>query len=275
LIEYAALACLGILVGGFGTLVGAGGGFLLVPVLLLLYPERDADTITSMSLLVVLANAASGSAAYAWQRRVDFRSGAWFALATLPGSVGGALLVGYIPRTAFDVAFAAVLGAVGVFLVRPRYGVTAVREPVTGPGTVRRLMRDREGHTYVYAYRRWQGLAISLGVGFLSSLLGIGGGIVHVPAMAIVLHFPVHIAAATSHFVLAVTAFEATGTHLITGSLGGEALRQATAIAAGAIVGAQAGARLSRRVRGPLIIRALGAALLLVAIRLALTAVGV
>lgn len=275
LIEYAALACLGVLAGGFGTLVGAGGGFLLVPVLLLLYPDRDADTITSMSLLVVLANAASGTAAYAWQRRVDFRSGGWFALATLPGSVGGALLVGYIPRAAFNVAFAAVLAAVGAFLLRSRSGITAVREPVTGRGVVRRMMRDSDGQTYVYAYRRWQGLAISLGVGFLSSLLGIGGGIVHVPAMAMVLHFPVHIAAATSHFVLVVTAFEATGTHLLTGSLRGEALTQAAAIAVGAVAGAQVGARLSRRVQGPLIIRELGAALLLVSVRLALTAVGI
>ncbi|HRC62008.1 MAG TPA: sulfite exporter TauE/SafE family protein [Dehalococcoidia bacterium] len=273
MLEYAALAVLGVVVGAFGTLVGAGGGFLLVPVLLFLYPDRDADTITAMSLLVVLANAASGSAAYAWQRRVDFHSGGWFALATLPGSVAGALLVGFVPRQAFDIVFALVLAGVGAFLLTPRRGVTAVRDPLTGPGVVRRMMRDRDGHTYVYAYRRWQGLAISLGVGFVSSLLGIGGGIVHVPAMAIVLHFPVHIAAATSHFVLAVTALEATGTHVLAGSLRGEPMAQALAIALGAVGGAQVGARLSTRVHGPLIIRALGAALVLVALRLGAAAI--
>lgn len=272
MLEYGALAALGVVVGAFGTLVGAGGGFLLVPILLFLFPDRDPDTITAMSLLAVFANAASGSAAYAWQRRVDFRSGGWFALATLPGSVAGALIVGYVPRRIFDVVFALVLAGVGAFLLTPRRGVTAVRDPITGPGVVRRMMRDREGHTYVYAYRRWQGLVISLGVGFVSSLLGIGGGIVHVPAMAIVLHFPVHIAAATSHFVLAVTALEATGTHLAAGSLRGEPLTQALAIAVGAVGGAQAGARLSTRVRGPLIIRALGAALVLVAVRLGVAA---
>ncbi|MGE0228857.1 MAG: sulfite exporter TauE/SafE family protein [Dehalococcoidia bacterium] len=273
MIEYAALICLGVLVGGFGTLVGAGGGFLLVPVLLLVYPGRDPDTVTSMSLLVVLANATSGTVAYARQRRVDFRSGTWFALATLPGSIAGALVVSEIPRRAFDALFALVLAAVGAFLVSPRRGVTAIRDPLTGRGVVRRLMRDREGHTYVYAYRRWQGLAISLGVGFLASLLGIGGGIVHVPAMAIILHFPVHIAAATSHFVLAVTALEATGTHVVTGTLGWDRpLAQASAIAMGAAVGAQGGAHLARRLHGPLIIRALGGALLLVAARLAIVA---
>lgn len=276
MLEYAALVLLGVAVGGFGTLVGAGGGFLLVPVLLLLYPDRDADTITAMSLLVVLANAASGSVAYAWQHRIDFESGTWFALATLPGSVAGALLVGYIPRRAFDAVFALVLAVIGVFLLTPRRGVTAIRDPLTGRGVVRRIVTDRDGHTYAYAYRRWQGMAISLGVGFVSSLLGIGGGIVHVPAMAILLHFPIHIAAATSHFVLAVTALEATATHVVAGSLTWhEPLVQASAIGCGAIGGAQIGARLSTRVRGPLIIRALGAALLLVGLRLALVALGV
>ncbi|MGE0135421.1 MAG: sulfite exporter TauE/SafE family protein [Dehalococcoidia bacterium] len=274
MIQYAALIVLGVLVGGFGTLVGAGGGFLLVPILLLLYPGRDPGTITSMSLLVVLANATSGTAAYARQRRVDFVSAAWFALATLPGSIAGALLVGEVPRRAFDALFALVLAAVGAFLVFPRRGVAAVRDPLTGRGVVRRLMRDREGHTYVYAYRRWQGLAISLGVGFLASLLGIGGGIVHVPAMAIILHFPVHIAAATSHFVLAVTALEATATHVFSGTLTwSEPFAQALAIAVGAVAGAQAGAHFAARLHGPLIIRVLGGALLLVAARLAVVAV--
>ena len=93
---------LGVVVGTFGTLVGAGGGFVLVPVLLLLYPERNPQTITSMSLLVVCANAASGSLAYARQKRIDYRSGWWFVLGTFPGAIAGAIVVGYIPRRTFD-----------------------------------------------------------------------------------------------------------------------------------------------------------------------------
>ena len=81
---------LGMAVGAFGTLVGAGGGFILVPVLLLLYPDEDPKTLTATSLLVVLLNAVSGSIAYGRQKRIDYHSGKWFALATLPGAVGGA-----------------------------------------------------------------------------------------------------------------------------------------------------------------------------------------
>src|SRR2546422_8818234 len=68
----AVLVAVGFLVGAFGTLIGAGGGFLLVPLLLIGYHFRPADAVgTSLSL--VFLNAASGSFAYLRQRRVDLQ----------------------------------------------------------------------------------------------------------------------------------------------------------------------------------------------------------
>ena len=271
-LEVLLLGLLGFTVGAFGTLVGAGGGFILVPILLLLYPDRPPEVITAMSLFVVLGNASSGTLAYARQGRVDVRSGLSFALATLPGAVAGAIVVKQIDRSTFNLVFAVVLAAIGAYLLLPR-PVATIREPLRGPGVVRRQIVDRDGVSFFYAYRRWQGLAISAAVGFVSSLLGIGGGIVHVPVMAIVLRFPVHIATATSHMVLALMALEATAVHLADGTLRwDETLAQAAMMALGAIGGAQVGARLSGRVHGEVILRALGGALLLVAARLALVA---
>lgn len=272
MLEVVLLGLLGFAVGAFGTLVGAGGGFILVPILLLLYPDRPPEVITAMSLFVVLGNATSGSLAYARERRIDVRSGLAFAAATLPGAVAGAVVVKMIDRTTFNLIFAVVLAAIGIYLLLPR-PVIPIREPLRGPGIVRRQLTDRTGTTFIYAYRRWQGLAISAGVGFVSSLLGIGGGIVHVPVMAIVLRFPVHIATATSHMVLALMALEATAVHLSDGTLKwDQTLAQAAMMAAGAIGGAQLGARLSGRIHGEHILQALGGALLLVAARLALLA---
>ena len=268
MIEFGLLALLGVLLGAFGTLVGAGGGFLLVPILLLLYPETPPDTITAMSLFVVFANAASGTVAYWRQRRIDLLTGGLFALATLPGAVAGAILVGYIPRHLFNVIFAAALGGIGGWLLLSRTS-TAIRAPLTGRGVLRRRITDRSGNTYVYGYRLWQGLAISAVVGFVSSLLGIGGGIVHVPVMVVMLRFPVYVATATSHFVLALMALEATLVHFADGTLSWNGvLARAAAIAAGAIIGAQVGAYFSHHVRGDTILRALGAALIIVAARL-------
>ncbi len=259
--------------GLFGTLVGAGGGFILVPVLLLLYPDRDPDTITSMALLVVFFNAASGSIAYAYLKRTDYFSGIWFAVATLPGAIGGALLVGAIPRRAFDGIFAAAIIGIAVFIAL-RSRMNAIQPPPTGRGLVHRELRDRLGHRYIYSYPLWKGVAISTVVGFVSSLLGVGGGVVHVPVMATTLHFPVHIAAATSHFVLAFTALEGSIVHFADGSLGWDSnLAQAMLLAAGAVPGAQVGARLAQRLHGAAIIRALAVALVLVGVRLAIKAI--
>ena len=264
---------LGVVVGAFGTMVGAGGGFVLVPVLLLLYPERNPQTITSMSLLVVCANAASGSLAYARQKRIDYRSGWWFVLGTFPGAIAGAIVVGYIPRRTFDAIFATVLVVLGAYLAL-RSSNRGIIDPVSGRGVVRRQIRDSAGNTFVYSFHLWKGVVISTFVGFISSLLGIGGGIIHVPIMSTILHFPVHIAAATSQFVLVFMAAEGTAVHFFDGSLQWDrALGQAALIALGAIPGAQIGARLSLKIHGGMIIRVLAGALILVGFRLALKAI--
>jgi uncharacterized membrane protein YfcA len=263
---------LGTAVGAFGTLVGAGGGFILVPVLLLLYPDEDPKTLTATSLLVVSLNAVSGSIAYWRRRRIDFHSGKWFALATLPGAIGGAIVVGYIPRRQFDALFATMVIGVALFLLfrSQRTGIVA---PVQGRWVVHRRIVDANGDTFAYSFRMAQGIALSAGIGFMSSLLGIGGGIIHVPAMSMVLHFPVHIAVATSQFVLGIMAGQGVLTHVLTGTINWDIwLGRGMLLSAGAIPGAQIGARLARRAQGTIILRALAGALLLVGLRLALKA---
>ena len=153
----ALLVGIGFAVGTFGTVVGAGGGFILTPILLLLYPHDSPKTITAISLAVVFFNATSGSIAYARQRRIDYRSGIVFALATLPGAVGGALLVGHVSRHVFDAIMGAVLAVLALWLL------AGERWPLQVPEH-----RIRRGALY------------SLGVGFLSSFLGIGGGVIQI-----------------------------------------------------------------------------------------------
>jgi uncharacterized protein len=111
------LILLGFGTGGYGTLIGAGGGFVLVPVLLLLYPDDAPHLITSISLAVVFFNAASGSEAYARMGRIDHRSGLLFAAATIPGAVLGALTTSLLPRRLFDITFGVLLVAASAYLV--------------------------------------------------------------------------------------------------------------------------------------------------------------
>ena len=260
------LVLLGLAVGAFGTLIGAGGGFILVPVLLLLYPHMQPELITSISLAVVFLNATSGSIAYARMKRIDYKSAALFALATLPGSVIGAIITGYISRHLFDMILGVLLVAISIFLfIKPHQGALAGN--FEDHRLTNRTITDREGEEYHYSFNKWIGVALSFFVGFLSSLLGIGGGIIHVPALTSLLNFPIHIATATSHFILAVMSLAGTIVHIIQGNLK-EGWLMALLIGTGVIIGAQIGAFFSHRVQGNFIVRALAAALLLVGIRL-------
>jgi uncharacterized membrane protein YfcA len=269
MMQYLWLVPVGILIGTFGTLIGAGGGFLLTPVLLLASPDESPEIITSISLAVVFFNALSGSVAYARMRRIDYRSGVLFALATVPGAVVGALTTSYIPRRTFDLLFGMCMILAALFLlVRQRH---AAHTRPTRPHHVHRTLIDAEGTTYTFSYNPVLGVTLSVAVGYFSSLLGIGGGIIHVPAMAHVLHFPVHIATATSHFTLAVMALAGTLVHIATGAFH-HGIRRTIVLALGVLVGAQVGARLSHAIQGTWILRSLAVALGAVGVRILLHA---
>jgi uncharacterized membrane protein YfcA len=237
------LIVLGFLVGMVGTLVGAGGGFILVPVLLFLMPHETPGRITALSLGMVFFNALSGTAAYARMKRIDYSAGWRFALAALPGAYLGSWIAVHTDRLWFDRVFGIALAAIALYLLwRTRHpGVKTPGEGAHGEGFV----LDARGLRI--------GCAVSAVVGVVSSLLGIGGGIVHVPALIYLLSYPVHMATATSHFVMACTSLVAVLDHVYHHSYDGNELKVAY-LAVGAVVGAQIGARLSKYVRGKAIV---------------------
>jgi len=265
---YVLFVLLGVAVGGFGTLIGAGGGFLLTPVLLLCFPSMPAQNVTALSMLTVFFNSASGASAYARMKRVDYRTGLIFAAATLPGSMAGTMLITLVDRKLFNAIFGIfLLIFAAVIVLKSRLGDHSAPIDKAGLFRAARRLRDREGHEAAFSFNMLAGVAISLCVGFLSGFLGIGGGIVHVPAL-VFLGFPAHFATATSHFVLVFSSFTSTLVHLTDGSLSGN-LPMALCIAGGAVVGAQIGARLSKRVGGRAIMICLAAALILAGARIA------
>jgi uncharacterized membrane protein YfcA len=261
LVQFSELAALGLFIGAYGTLVGAGGGSLLVPALLILLPQESPATLTAMSLAVVFFNAYSGTIAYMRMGRVNYRAGTLFTLASLPGAVLGVLLVHELPRTAFALVFGTVLLALGVFLVSNPLGSGQTARAETSPGSA--------GGTSTLL-----GSIGSAYVAVLASLLGIGGGIVHVPFLIRVLRLPPHTATATSHFVLTFVALTGTITHVALGQFNDHGLAQTMYLAVGVMMGAPLGAALSTRLHGSLIVRLLAVALCLVGVRLLIGAFG-
>jgi uncharacterized membrane protein YfcA len=266
-----ALVALGVGVGAYGTIIGAGGGFLLVPLLIILYPEYPPEVITGISLAVVWTNATSGALAYTRQKRIDFLAGFLFAGATIPGAVIGALAVHRLQGTTFAVAFALLLLIVATWLLLPRPSHVVVSPPP--PRFVRRLLTDSEGFMYAYSFDPLLGVFLGLAIGIVASLFGVGGGIFYVPAMILLLRFPAYIAVATSTFVLMFTAATGTAVHVVTDTYDG-VVGITVAIAAGTLAGGQLGAFISVRLqqRQVIVMRLLSAALLLVALRQLLAA---
>ena len=248
---------LGLAVGAFGTFIGAGGGFLLVPALLLGYRFAPADAVGT-SLALVFLNALSGSIAYLRQRRVDLHLGWRFAGATIPGAVGGAYLTRALTSGLFSLGFGTLLLGIATLLF---WGQSA--SPSRRAKT--RAVVDARGETHAYAVDVWKGVVLSFFVGFISSVFGIGGGIIHVPFLIVILGLPIHVATATSHFVLSISTLVGASTFL---ALGHVDLRLVALIGIGILAGAQLGAWASTRAR-PIVIRiVLAASLTLVAIRM-------
>jgi uncharacterized membrane protein YfcA len=249
---------LAFLVAAYGTLVGAGGGFLLVPLLLLLR-EFPHTLAVGTSLAVVSANALSAAAGFLRQKKVDLRAGLVFAVCTLPGALIGAFLTASVEGAAFRAVFGGTLVLVAVYLlIRGGRKESSPFRGKVGLGWVQRA---------AYSYYEPLGAFFSVGVGFFSSLLGIGGGIIHVPLMTEVLRFPVHVAVATSQFILVFTALTGFASHLYQDHVNWPV---ALPMMVGAVAGAQAGVWLSKRIGGPATVRLLALALVAVGVRLLL-----
>ncbi len=92
------LTLLGLGIGTLGTMIGAGGGFILVPILILFFPDLSPGIITAISLAIVAANASVGTVAYMNSKKIDYKAGFIFALTAIPGSVLGVFISKHIPK---------------------------------------------------------------------------------------------------------------------------------------------------------------------------------
>ena len=198
MIEFVELFVVGIGVGAFGALVGIGGGMIMVPLFMLTMMAPNGSTFENVqqvigtSLFGVLLNALSGTWAYIRQHKVMFRAAVPFALATVPGAFMGSYITDYFTGNSFSLIFGSALCILAILMYSKSKSKKANVSSVN--------FSVETAHFNVLL-----GVALSFIVGFLSSILGIGGGVIHVPMMVFILGFPAHIAVATSTFILMVS----------------------------------------------------------------------
>ncbi|MCL5037995.1 MAG: sulfite exporter TauE/SafE family protein [Chloroflexi bacterium] len=253
----------------FGTLVGVGGGFILIPVLLLIF-KFPPTLAVGTSMLVIFCNAISGTIAYFRHKKIDIKSGWWFVAATFPGTVAGSFLTQYFTNAVFQACFGVmlVLSSISIFMrgnqEKPSELFCRLESMIPGGRCERRIV-DCDDKEYRYKFSLPFGIFISFLLGFIAGAFGIGGGIIIMPTLILALNFPVPIAVATSHFTLAFTGFFGAVTHFF---LGNVQLLAGVVMGIGAIIGAQFGAVISKKARSVWIARLLALALLGVGIRM-------
>ena len=265
MIQHVILFAVGLGTGVFATIIGIGGGLVVVPVLVLFY-HLDPLVAVGTSLCVVVLNALSGSAAYLRRRRVDVPLGLVLAAGTLPGTWLGIEAVQHVKAGPFRLLFAAFLGVVFIVIVSRRPAADATRAPAPLlPGGAPRRLTDREGTVFTYGVRWTPAALASLAVGVFSSFFGVGGGLIHVPILYRGFGIPVHVAAATSLFALFFTALAGAAQ---AAARGGVDWTYVPALGAGVVIGAQLGAGLASRLRASVVVKILAASLLAAAAEL-------
>ena len=271
--DYFLLMLISLGVAAFGSLIGAGGGFLLMPLLLFLFEDKTfggrvlgVTELSFISLFAVLVNGLAATFNYARMRRIDYKTGLVLAACTIPTAILARLLldvlVDFDPE-AFNPIFGLLLIAVGLFILWRVSRRGADDKPVTPkPHWSHRKVVDAFGYEFEYSFDLRYGVGASLAEGFIASFFGIGGGILHVPVMTQLLHFPAHVASATSILILSVGAISGVMTDVV--KYGGDVpIGLALVAGAGAFIGAQIGTRLNRKVSGQRILGLLGLALII------------
>jgi len=193
--------------GGVGALLGIGGGVFLVPLLhvALGFPLRTAAAV---SLTTVIATSSSVSAGRSGERLINLRLGMVLEVATVAGSLLGGLTANLFSETTLQRLFGAVTVVAALAVLTRVNRRNVVRDASLDPGLLGGSYDEEEsGGTVVYRVKRLPiGLLASFVAGNVSSLLGIGGGVLKVPALNAWCGIPLRAAAATSAFMIGVTA---------------------------------------------------------------------
>jgi len=272
LAQLAILIPLGVGVGTIGATVGIGGGILLVPALLILYPDATPAIITSMSLTAVVLNALSASYGYYRRGWHDPRTGVIVVVAAIPAAIGGAFLTRSIGRGSFELYFGVALTIGACYLAWRGRRLPNVAQPAES-GVVRHIV-DRRHTAYDYRVNEPVAGVIALGVGFIAAFFGIGGGIVMVPVMMLLLKMPARMSVATSQLQLLFASVPAVLVHLAISWGEWESWYRGLVIGVGTLVGAQLGVRLAGIASGRVVLLAISVVLFFVGVRGIVTGLG-
>ena len=263
----------GLVTGVLGAMVGIGGGVLLVPFLILVMHVPIHHAIGA-SIVAVIATSSAAASAYVRDELTNIRLGMTLELATTTGAILGSITAALLSREILSAIFAVFLFITAVSMFRRHEEQSAHVFTEADPGPLGATYHDPYLKKDVtYAVRRLPlGMIVSFIAGNVSGLLGIGGGVIKVPAMTLGMGVPMKAAAATSNFMIGVTAVASAYIYYAHGFVDPGV---AAPVAIGVFLGALAGTRLSKKVAGGLLARVLAVVMMVLAVEMGLSAFGI
>lgn len=265
--EWLVLVIIGIAASSLGSLIGLGGGIIVVPALLYLgsmswFGHVTPQVAVGTSLFTMIFTGLSSTLAYLKHKTIDYKSGFLFLIGSGPGSIIGAWVTEKLNLHSFSEFF-------GIFIIFVSI-VLVLKEklkpiPYRKDRGIVRTFTDNSGKTYEYGFNPYTGIAISFVVGFFSGIFGVGGGSLMVPTMILLFFFPPHVAVATSMFMILPTSILSSITHLMLGNVN---WHFALALIPGAWIGAKVGVYLNQRLKSKTIVLILRTVLVIVGVQL-------
>lgn len=254
--------------GIFGSLLGLGGGILIVPLLTIGF-GLDLRAAVGVSLVCVIMTSSAAAGVYLERHVANLRLGMTLELFTAIGALIGGSIAFLLDERLLSVLFAGLLLYVAFSMARARVttpapdattDTAAAAEPVAAPddaaqaatadpgalavGRREAILAELSGSDYVVR-NLGRGIVGSTGAGVVSALLGIGGGIIKVPLMHLAMGVPLRTAAATSNLMIGITAAASAVIYLLRGEID-PYVAGPTAI--GVFLGASIGSRIAPRV---------------------------
>jgi uncharacterized protein len=240
----------GFAAGLFGSLLGLGGGVLIVPLLTLGFglPLREA---VGVSLVAVIVTSSASAGVYLERHVANLRLGMTLELFTAAGALVGGLVAFALSEQVLAGLFTVLLVYTAFTMARrrdvpaPSSELTPVEPAESEPPSSEPTPADGLERP-AYAVRNLgRGIAGSLFAGVVSALLGIGGGLIKVPLMNVAMGVPLRVAAATSNLMIGITAAASAIIYLLRGGIDPYV---AGPTAVGVFVGASLGSRTAHRV---------------------------
>ncbi len=232
-----------VVAGVAGSILGLGGGIIVIPVLTLLMGV-DIRYAIGASVVSVIATSSGAAAAYVREHLANMRVAMFLELGTTTGALTGAFLAGIIGGRFLYILFSLVLGYSAVAMFRKRHGEQQAVPPDAVADKLRlhgEYFDEQAGQVVAYRVTHtFVGLGLMYVAGVVSGLLGIGSGSLKVPAMDLAMRLPIKVSSATSNFMIGVTAAASAGVYFARGDIDPFI---AAPVAAGVLVGATAGSR--------------------------------